>query len=182
MESTLIVPLFQQLLRIKSSILSPSLRPNLVKESMVLMSGSLRHILTSSQLLSPISVISPFPLAVHVPDKLTISKVLPIYKSDDKTKFTNNRPISILPCFSHILEILSIKVLWSDLIKSNILNNHQYGFKSKHSTFMAILELTNQIFKAFERNSLSMCWDHSFFSYTIVISLHPPPYFLLQPI
>ena len=54
MEPTLIVPLFQQLLRMKLSIQSPSLRPNIVKESMVLMSGSLKHLLTSSQLLSPI--------------------------------------------------------------------------------------------------------------------------------
>jgi len=46
--------------------------------------------------------------------------------------------------------------LMSYLIKSYLLNNHQYGFRSKHSTYMAILELTNQIFEAFERNILTV--------------------------
>ncbi|KAK2571968.1 putative 115 kDa protein in type-1 retrotransposable element R1DM [Acropora cervicornis] len=56
-------------------------------------------------LVAPLSNICNLSLSTgSVPDKLTISKVLPVYKSDDKTNFTNNRPISILPCFSQILE------------------------------------------------------------------------------
>ena len=39
-----------------------------------------------------------------VPDKLKISKVIPMFKSEDGTNFTNYRPISILPCFSKDLE------------------------------------------------------------------------------
>ena len=83
-----------------------------------------------------------------------MSKVLPIYKSDDKTNFTNYRPISILPCFSKFLENIMYHRLMSNLIKYDILNSLRYGFRSKHSTFMAILELTNHIFEASERNSL----------------------------
>ena len=45
----------------------------------------------------------------------------------------------------------------SYLIKLDILNNHQeYGFRKKRSTFMAILELTNQIFD--QRNNLTTDW------------------------
>ena len=33
-----------------------------------------------------------------------MSLISPVYKADDKTKFTNYRPISVLPCFSKILE------------------------------------------------------------------------------
>ncbi len=44
-----------------------------------------------------------------VPDDMKISKVVPIFKSGDKTKFTNYRPISILPTFSKILEKIVAK-------------------------------------------------------------------------
>jgi len=62
-----------------------------------------------------------------------------MHKSDDKTNFTNYRPISILPCFSK-----------SNPVKSDILKNLQYGFRSKHSTFMAIFELTNKKFEVLQ--------------------------------
>ena len=42
------------------------------------------------------------------------------------------------------------------LTKHSILNNHQYGFRKKHSTFMAILELTNKIFDSFEKNEFTI--------------------------
>ena len=91
-----------------------------------------------------------------MPDKLKISKVLPIFKSEDSTNFTNYRPISILPCFSKILESAMHRRLMDYLTKHSILNNHQYGFRKKHSTFMAILELTNKIFDSFEKNELTI--------------------------
>ena len=91
-----------------------------------------------------------------VPDKLKISKVLPIFKSEDCTSFTNYRPISILPCFSKILESAMHRRLMDYLTKHSILNNHQYGFRKKHSSFMAILELTNKIFDSFEKNKFTI--------------------------
>ena len=39
---------------------------------------------------------------------------------------------------------------------NNILNSHQYGFRKKHSTFMAILELANKIFESFENNEYTI--------------------------
>ena len=93
-----------------------------------------------------------------VPDKLKISKVpvLPIFKSEDSTNFTNYRPISILPCFSKILESAMYRRLMDYLTKHSILNNHQYGFRKKHSTFMEILELTNKIFDSFQKNKFTI--------------------------
>ena len=41
-----------------------------------------------------------------VPCGLKIARVLPIFKCDDRNEFSNYRPISILPCFSKIMERL----------------------------------------------------------------------------
>ena len=38
------------------------------------------------------------------PDNLKIAKVTPIFKSGDSTDLGNYRPISVLPCFSKMLE------------------------------------------------------------------------------
>ena len=86
------------------------------------------------------------------PDKLKIAKILPGFKSDDPSLFSNYRPISILPCLSKVFRKLFYLRLSGFLTKFNILNHHQYGFRPHHSTAMAILELVNNIYEGFENN------------------------------
>ena len=38
------------------------------------------------------------------PDELKVAKVTPVFKADDVNELGNYRPISVLPCFSKILE------------------------------------------------------------------------------
>jgi hypothetical protein len=87
----------------------------------------------------------------EVPDTLKLAKVIPIYKANEKDMFTNYRPISLLPCFSKILEKLMHKRVYSFLVKHNMLYNSQYGFRPKHSTTYAIIELVGDIMKAYDR-------------------------------
>ena len=55
------------------------------------------------------------------PDDLKIAEVTPIYKTGDNSDVSNYRPISVLPCFSKILERLMYNRLYKYLKESNIL-------------------------------------------------------------
>lgn len=45
-----------------------------------------------------------------VPDQMTIARVIPLFKADDQSLFTNYRPVSVLPSFSKFLERIIITV------------------------------------------------------------------------
>ena len=46
------------------------------------------------------------------PDSLKIEKVTPLYKSGDSSSLSNYRPISVLPCFSKMLERIMYRRLY----------------------------------------------------------------------
>ena len=72
------------------------------------------------------------------PSELKKAVVTPIFKSNDKESFSNYRPISVLSCFSKILEKLMYKSVVKFLDKHSILSENQYGFRKKRSTNLAI--------------------------------------------
>ena len=86
------------------------------------------------------------------PDSMKIAKVCPIYKSGEKNDFTNYRPISLLPSFSKIFEKIVYNRLIEFINSNNVLSVNQYGFRHKHSTYMAVLELYNRISLAIDKN------------------------------
>ena len=73
------------------------------------------------------------------PDNLKIAWVTPIYKGKDSSDVSNYRPISVLPCFSKILECIMYNRLYKYLIESNILYSKKFQkipFQNGHSTDM----------------------------------------------
>ena len=84
-------------------------------------------------------------LTGSVPSNLKIAKVTPVFKSGDPEDIHNYRPISVLPCFSKILERLIYNRLSNFLAKFNILYDYQFGFRTKHSTDLALIHLTDLI-------------------------------------
>jgi len=76
-----------------------------------------------------------------VPSLLKQANVTPIFKAGDKHDFTNYRPISILPSISKLLEKVVYIRIFNFISYNNILTHHQFGFRPKRSTFMAINEL-----------------------------------------
>lgn len=87
------------------------------------------------------------------PDKLKIAKVIPIYKKDDETLFTNYRPISILPSLSKIFEKVIYKQLYAFFQEKNLFYNAQYGFREGHSTDYAALEFVDRLMLDMDNNN-----------------------------
>ena len=82
---------------------------------------------------------------------MKIDKVIPLYKTGKK-RFTNYRPISLLPQFSKILEKLYNNRLDMFIDKCNILSPSQYGFRSSMSTTEALFDLVEEITTSLEKN------------------------------
>ena len=80
------------------------------------------------------------------PGRLKHAKITPVHKADDKLSINNYRSISILPVFSKVFEKLTHQRLVSFFIqKCNTICDNQYGFREKHSTYMALLNIIDQI-------------------------------------
>lgn len=86
------------------------------------------------------------------PDCLKIAKVIPIYKKDNNKLFSNYRPISLLPALSKAFEKAIFIQLYSYFDSNNLFFESQYGFRTRHSTETATLELVNRVLTAFESN------------------------------
>ena len=87
------------------------------------------------------------------PNKLKIAKITPIFKKDDRTLFTNYRPISLLPIFSKVIETVICIQINDFFVENKLFVNHQYGFRSGHSTELAALELTGGIITALDNHN-----------------------------
>ena len=90
------------------------------------------------------------------PDELKIARVTPIFKKGSNTLVTNYRPISVLPCFSKLLERIMYNRLYKFLLENNILYQKQFGFQNAHSPEHAILQLVNQITEAFSQGKYTL--------------------------
>ena len=85
------------------------------------------------------------------PDKWKEAKVTPLFKSGEKDKCSNYRPISVLPVLSKILEKHVFIHLYDFLQKHNLLVNTQFGFRKHQSCQTALLTLTERMYKAINK-------------------------------
>ena len=87
---------------------------------------------------------------------MKIAKVTPVFKGGDSADLSNYRPISVLPCFSKILERLMYNRLYKHLSNLRIVYPKQFVFQKGHSTNHALLQLVDQIYESFERNKYAI--------------------------
>ena len=90
------------------------------------------------------------------PDYLKIAKVIPIHKAGDASVLNNYRPVSILPLFSKILERLMHSRILEFINKHGILYDYQFGFRTNHSTNMALTILMDRILSALDKGEYAI--------------------------
>ena len=87
-------------------------------------------------LLKPLKHISSLSLTCGIfPDQLKIANIAPFFKTGEKDLVKDYRPISILPCFSKVLERIMYNRLYISIFKKTkycIFQNLTLTFKSKH--------------------------------------------------
>ena len=72
------------------------------------------------------------------PDELKILKVVAVHTAVDKEDRNNYRPLAVLPTIACIFEKLIYGELYNYFTENNLLGNKQFGFRSLHSTALAL--------------------------------------------
>jgi hypothetical protein len=122
----------------KSSFGVDNIPINIMKKCIVQVAEPLSILINSSFRLGP------------VPDLLKIAKDCPVFKAEADNNFSNYRPISVLPSYSKVFEKIIHSRLSDYMISKCILNNHQFGFRKNHSTYMAIQDMYYKISQAID--------------------------------
>ena len=84
------------------------------------------------------------------PDLLKFSKTIPVFKKGSKLNLSNYRPISLLSNINKIFEKLMHGRVFKFLEKNKSLYHLQFGFRSKHSTDHALIQITENIKNALD--------------------------------
>jgi len=115
-----------------------------------------------SQYSSPVEAINLIVKSKFLPVEISLTKVVPVFKSGEDTDPNNYCPESLLSIFSRILERLMYKRLKSFFEMNGLFYESQYGFREKHSTQHALIDIVNRI-----RNNM----DKGMFSTGVFIDL-----------
>ena len=90
------------------------------------------------------------------PSCFKVARVVPIFKAEDPTQFSNYRPVAVLPVLSQIFEKV-LKVRLSEFFEEQgVLIPGQYGFRAGHSTDMAILDMVEKVRAAWGEKKVAL--------------------------
>ncbi len=94
-------------------------------------------------------------LLAKVPDYTKIAKLKPLFKKGSSLETKNYRPVSLLPLFSKIYEIVINDQTHRFLEQQNVLFCHQSGFRKYHSTDTCLSYLNDFIMKGTDNGLLT---------------------------
>jgi hypothetical protein len=89
------------------------------------------------------------------PDILKISKTIPIFKKGSRLEVGNYRPISLLSNLNKILEKLVHDRTYKFLENLQCIYSLQFGFRKKHSTNHALIDITETIRQALDNKKIA---------------------------
>jgi hypothetical protein len=100
---------------------------------------------TSNEILEPLTHVinTSFETGI-VPKDMKITKVIPIYKSSNKTLLKTTDLLAYSQHLVKFLKKLMYKKITSFMNANNLFFKHQYGFRENHSNVHPILHLLNQ--------------------------------------
>ena len=90
------------------------------------------------------------------PEELKIAAITPLYKAKDPMMFNDYRPTSLISVFAKIWERLMCNRLLKFINKYQIFNKHQFGFRDKHSTLMALIILIENLANAIDNGNCAV--------------------------
>ncbi|VVC37621.1 Reverse transcriptase domain [Cinara cedri] len=89
-----------------------------------------------------------------VPEQWKRAEVIMLLKPEKPPEQASSyRPISLLPCMSKLFEKLLLKRLNPIIEAKQLIPDHQFGFRIKHSTISQVHRVTNVISKALEEKN-----------------------------
>ena len=92
----------------------------------------------------------------HYPECFKIARVVPVFKSEDPTQFSNYRPVSVLPVLSQIFERVMNARLTAFFEKNRVIIPGQYGFRTGHSSSMAIMDMVEKVRATWEDKHVAL--------------------------
>lgn len=84
-----------------------------------------------------------------------MSKIVPLHKKDELMYPKNYRPVSLLPIISKILERAVYQQVVDYFERNNLFHPSHHGFRSKHNTSTALLQMHDVWIEAFDKGDIS---------------------------
>ena len=79
------------------------------------------------------------------PDPLKVTKVIELFKKEDRTLPKYYRPISLLPIIAKVFDTIINKQLMNHLTKHNIISPTQYAFRPNSNTTLALQTIIDKL-------------------------------------
>ena len=89
------------------------------------------------------------------PDYLKIGKIAAVHKSGDKDQLNIYRPISVLPTVARVFEKIIYGQLYEYFMTNKLLGNQQFGFRSLHSTALALSKSTSNWWLSMDKGNMN---------------------------
>ena len=93
------------------------------------------------------------------PSEMKLGNVVPLYRVKYPDVFNHYRPVSLLCTLSKVLKRVMYTRLIEYLETFKILLETQFGFRKWHSSYMALVQLMDQLIKSLEKK-VKLLWEY----------------------